>query len=176
MTRNASRTRLRIIALSCLMALGCHSCNPPQEPDEHNVPTIRDPYEHLPARGTTAQDDRDRTAAVLSMVSKDLGYGDVPEKVFRARLNETWTQRLIIFLSHGGTPQLHAAWSDVKNTCVEAAYVPMPMKAMVRQAEARSNDMEALKMPEAVLRREYLAEIVWIIYQLNSLTPNAPKQ
>lgn len=147
-----------------LSAAGCRSCAPPRPPTVNAAERMGDPYEKIPAdvKGEA------RTRAVLEQASQAMGYGDAPLKAFDKHRSEPWTDRLVLFLSHGGTAQIRVAWDDVRSTLIESFWLPAPIKREVREAEARVLDMKTVGVSEKAERQVLLAEIVWALYLLDA--------
>ena len=163
----------RVLLALVLACAACRGCAGPEAPDEYAVSRVSDPYPALGERGGVP--DLERAVSVLNAVGKDLGYGEVPGRVLAAHAKEAWAGRLVLFLSHGGTKQLSAAWLDLRTSTLEAAAVSPEVKFRVRQAEARVNDLEHAKTDEETLRQAWLAEIAWTLLLLEKVDPSPAK-
>lgn len=148
----------------------CRGCAGPEAPDEYVIGRIVDPYQRVPRTGPMRQQAR----AVLDDVSDQLGYGKVPGDVLAAHAGEAWADRLALLLSHGGTEQLAAAWTDLRVGITEGFRVPSNLKLRVRQAEARIYALQHQEADEETMRHAYLAEIAWVLVLQHQSKTEAP--
>jgi hypothetical protein len=157
-----------LLAVLAVSACRCDDSSPvtPGDgaPEAAPVSAMADPYDGLPPRG--AAPALDRAALVLDRAGQKHGYGTKPSEALRARAGEAWTKRLVLFLDHGGTEQLEAAWTDVLGTCVESPGVDPETKLKLRQAEARVLDARADLLTEPTMRKRLLSELAWTLVLL----------
>lgn len=131
---------------------------------------VADAYQGKPAKGTVT--DVERAAAVLQAAGEPFGFGVKAAASLRAHGREPWAHRVAMFVDHGGTDQLEAAWLDLLEGATGATRVPAEVKLQLRQAQGRVNDDKALGRPEDELRARYLAELSWAMSLLD-LAPDA---
>lgn len=163
--------RFRLLAALVLALTACDGCKSAEPPDNYSVERMTDPYDKVPAKGAVS--NLERAVAVVDLASKQLGYGDVPARVLRQRGTEGWAQGLVWLLALGTTENLRLAWEGLLHNVVTTQAMPADLKFATRQAEGRVNDYMALKQPEDVMRREYVAEISWVLFLLSRVTPDA---
>lgn len=156
--------RSALLCAAVLALSACRGCVGAEPPDAYAISRISDPYAGLAPHGGIPNADRAR--AVLESVGKSLGYGDVPAQVLAAHAKDAWASRVLLFVAHGGTKQLEAAWVDLRLSVVDSQSLPNAVKVLVRQAEARIYDLEREQADEETLRHAYLAEIAWTLVQL----------
>lgn len=149
------------LALCVGVALFFSACSkkPAGPPTTKAVRYLPDPYPSVPVRGEVS--DIERAAAVLERVGKDLGYGAVPGEVLRGHAREKWAIRHRLFLAHGETASLRAAWVDMVDTWTQNPAVNMDSKLQLHLGLGRVWDLEGEKAPEEVLRSAYLAEMAY---------------
>lgn len=146
-----------IFVLASLAA--CRGCAGPEAPTEAVIERLVDPYTRASGVGSM----NERASEVLTDIGRQLGYGSVAGDVLTKHANQQWAVRMAILLSHGGTPQLAAAWEDIRVQVGEGFGVPIEIKVRVRQAQSRILDLENTDASDEILRRAYLAEIAWIM-------------
>lgn len=157
------------VLLALLAACRCDGPSQPTTPGDGApeaalVAVMPDPYLAAPARGTVPSVDR--AAAVLAEAGRSFGWGEAAAASIRAHAGEAWARRVVLFVDHGGTPQLEAAWTDLLSTAVESPGVDAEVKLRLRQAQARVLDDRTDQVDEQRLRRRLVAEIGWAMVQL----------
>lgn len=147
------------LILAAVSLAACRGCAGPEAPNEVVIERLVDPYTRVSGVGTP----NERATEVLNDIGKQLGYGTVAGDVLTRHAKQLWAVRMAVLLSHGGTPQLAAAWEDVRVQVSEGFGVPIELKVRTRQAQSRIFDLENTDASEETLRRAYLAEIAWIL-------------
>jgi hypothetical protein len=168
MIRSPLPLRLRLAMFGFLALLGCH-CGPARPPDESSVRHMTDPYDKLPAHG--AVPDSERAIAAIDSAAQQMGYGAPSSRWLRDHATETWARGIILLLADGRDEAIELAWTDLDANTVRGIGVTPDVKLLARKGEGRVYDYRHLHADADFLRREYLAEMAWLLYLFAANTP-----